>query len=79
MTVVGAALGIAATCAALAVLAAVVLPTDPRVVWVGVLSAASAAAGGVAGDRRAHRQRDVHGRSIPICSPSAAFASRSTR
>jgi formate hydrogenlyase subunit 3/multisubunit Na+/H+ antiporter MnhD subunit len=49
MTLIGAALGIAAMCAALAVLAAVVLPPDPRVVWTGVFSAASAAAGSVAG------------------------------
>lgn len=45
---VGAALAAAAIAAALAVAAALVLPARTRVVWVGVLSAASAAAGGVA-------------------------------
>ncbi len=49
MTVVGATLCIAAITAALAMLAGCVLPERARVVWVGVLSAASAASGGVAG------------------------------
>ena len=49
MTVVGTALGIAAITAALAMAAGCVLPERARVVWVGILTAASATAGGVAG------------------------------
>jgi formate hydrogenlyase subunit 3/multisubunit Na+/H+ antiporter MnhD subunit len=48
MTLVGASLAGAAVCAALAMTAAVVLPTRARVVWTGVFSAMSATAGGVA-------------------------------
>ncbi len=47
--VIGASLATAAIAAALAVVAAIVLPPRSRVVWVGVLTALSAAAGGVAG------------------------------
>ena len=49
MTLVGTALGVAALCAGLAMAAAIALPTHARVVWAGLLTAASAAAGGVAG------------------------------
>ncbi len=49
MTLVGASLGVAAVAAVLAMTAGVVLPMRTRVVLAGVLSALSAAAGGVAG------------------------------
>lgn len=49
MSVAGSALAFAGLAAALAVVAAVVLPTRARVVWVGLGTAACAAAGSVAG------------------------------
>lgn len=49
MSLAGAGLGVAGVMTAVAVAAAVTLPTRARVLWVGVLTAAAAAAGCVAG------------------------------
>lgn len=49
MTAAGGALGLAAVCAALAIMAGALLPVRPRIACVGWLTALSALAGGVAG------------------------------
>jgi hydrogenase-4 component B len=49
VSIVGISLAIASIAAGLAIAAGLILPTHARLVWVGVLSAVSAAAGGTAG------------------------------